>query len=228
MTQGDTVHIYSTVSNEETSQFVGRVLFEDGITQLGSVAITLAAGDAQTVSISWIPLAGAHTITAEIEDNADNVVEKESQIFTVNPPPQPVGQGTSDSNTAAVESSQQIDQDISNVSPQAAQAAEPAFAVIDGLRSDAANALSNQLTNAEQKLSSTAQPGIVEGAETQNPTVTNPWGEFWFVLWTVYVYALTILLYIINNAAVFYPVLVIVVLYLLYKTYRWTRRPSYY
>src|SRR5579859_1698864 len=169
VTEGDTVRIHATVSNDATSTFVGNVVLQDGSAKIGSVAVTLAAGAAQTVSVSWTPTAGSHTLTAQLETNSGAVIQQTSAAFSIAekpkppPPPAPVSQTTSpasQSNTAAVGSSQQIQQDIAQYSPQAAQVSKPVFSVLDGFRSTAADFINSQLENAKKNLANTPAPNI--------------------------------------------------------------------
>src|ERR1700674_4005698 len=67
VTEGDTVRIHATVSNDATAQFVGSVVLKDGDAKLGTAALPLAVGAAQAISVTWTPSAGVHRITAALE-----------------------------------------------------------------------------------------------------------------------------------------------------------------
>ena len=227
VTEGDTVRIHATVSNDATAQFAGSVVVKDGADTLGSAPVTLSAGAAQAISLSWTPTAGTHTLTADLETASGTSVEQESAQFTVAAKPEPQLDITS-GQPASVDSSQTIQQQIGSLSPQVAHASQPLFTVIDGARSGAANVLDNQIASTQAKLLNTPKPGIVAGASTTaDASVTNPWGTFWFVLYTIYLYILTILLWLVSNAGVFYPVLAILFLYMLWRIYRRMRRPAW-
>lgn len=226
--EGDTVLIHVVVSNEDPTKFSGSVVLADADTSIGTVPVTLTAGEAQTVSVSWTPAAGSHTVTAKLTASDGTVAEQESQTFVVAPKPQPAFAGAGQS--AAVDSSAAIQQDIANVSPQVAGAAQPLFTIIDGARSSAADMLDTQLAGTQAKLANTPKPGITLGTSTSaiaDPALSNPWGTFWFVVYTAYLYLLTIARWLVGNAGVFYPVLAILFLYILWRIFRRIRRPSY-
>lgn len=224
VTEGDSVQIYAVLSNDTSTAFAGTLVVSDGSTPIGSVPVSMAAGGAQTVSVPWTPLTGSHTVVAALEDSGGTTVEQETEVFAVNAKP-----AASSANDASqpenVQSSAQIQQDISNYSPQAAQAAKPLFSSIDSLRATLSTIIATQLGIAKTNLTNSDAQGLVLGTSTS--ALPNTTGDFWFVLWTLYLYLLTILQFLISNAAVFYPLLVIVFFYLLYRTYRWARRPSY-
>ena len=127
----------------------------------------------------------------------------------------------------SVDSSAPIQKDIANVSPTAAQVTQPLFATLDNFRSSMAETLDIQLAITQAKLAATPQPSITDISATKDAAVSNPWGMFWFAVYMLYFYALTILRWIIGNAIVFYAVFVLLVLYLLLRLLRWWRRPRY-
>jgi hypothetical protein len=225
VTAGQTVLIHAVVSNDAAAKFSGTLVFGDEGGTVGTVPVALPAGASSVVSVSWMPAAGVHNVTAALEDSAGNSVETESASFTVNAPPAPASQ--SPAQPAAVESSQQIQNDIAQYSPQAAQTAQPVFSAVDSLRTSAASALTNQLNATKQSLGVKPQ-GEVLGASTEAPAAQSAAGSgFWFVLKTFYVYVLTILLFLIDSAAIFYPLLLIIFFYLMWRLFRRVRRPSY-
>lgn len=231
VTEGDSVRIYAVLSNSAAAAFTGSVVVTDGDTKVGSAPVSIAVGGTQTVSVSWKPLAGSHTVTAELVAKDGTAVEQESATFTVAEKPKPIvppPASTSSQPAAAVESSQQIQQQITNISPQVGQASQPVFGFFDGLRSGAADVLDGQIATTKQKLTTTKPSGIVAGSSaTESPTITNPWGTAWYVLWTLYLYALTLLRWLVGNAGVFYPVLAIAFFYFLWRTYKRFRRPAW-
>jgi len=225
--EGDTVLIHAVVANDANTKFTGTVVFKDGNAKIGTIAATIAAGGANTESVSWKPSAGSHSVTAELTDTDGTVVEKESATFSVDKK-QTASAFSDNSSAAAVESSQQIQNQIGSLSPAAQQATKPAFTVIDGLRSSAADIIDSQLASTKQKLANTPKTGVVEGASTtQDPTIQNPWGTALTVLYTIYLYLLTILRFLIGNAGIFYPLIALVFFYFLWRMYKRFRRPAW-
>ncbi len=89
VTEGDTVLIHAVVANDGTAKFDGDVVFKDADTKIGSVAVSIAQGGANAVSVSWKPAAGSHNITAELTASGGAVVESESATFLINEKPKP-------------------------------------------------------------------------------------------------------------------------------------------
>jgi hypothetical protein len=227
VTEGDTVLVYAVVQNDQPSSFTGSVVLSDGSDAMGNVSVTLKAGEAQAVSVSWTPTAGSHTVTAELEGTDGTVVEKESETFDIAAKPTPASDDSiAQSQSAAVGSSQPIQNEINSVSPQVASTLAPVFTTVDSGRATAATFLNSQLANTQKNLGTTT--GQVLGAETQNNSSSSGIvGNAWYIAETIYFYILTLLVFIIDTAGVFYPLLVIIFFYLLYRTYRWARRPAY-
>lgn len=224
-TEGDTVLIHAVVANEGADKFAGEVVFKDGEDKLGAVAVTIAPGGANAVSLSWKPLAGSHTVTAQLTDPAGEVVEQESANFTIKEKPQPASEDSSQS-AAAVESSQKIQDSIGSYSPAAANATAPVFSALDSLRSQAADKLDEGIGWAKGKTAG-KQPGEVLGSATSNPSPAGIMSTLWFIFATLCLYVLTILRFVVGSAGVFYPVFAVLFFYILWRTYKRFRRPSY-
>jgi hypothetical protein len=228
VTEGDAVRIYAVLSNETSTAFNGTVVFSDNSQKIGDAPASIPAGGTQTVSVAWKPTAGTHPVTAKLETGSGAVVESESASFDIASKPKPATITTGSSSIAAVESSLQIQNQIGSFSPAAKSATEPFFNVVDSLRSTAADFIDTQLASTKAKLASTPKTGIVAGESvTQDTIISNPWGMTMTVFFTLYIYLLTVLRFIISNAGVFYPVLAIAFLYSLWKMYRHFRRPAY-
>jgi hypothetical protein len=231
VTAGQSVHMYAVISNADASAFVGTLVFYDNNAKIGSDKVNLAAGATQTASILWTPSAGAHPVTAELVANDGTVAEQVSQNFTVDADPAVAAQAAASSQAAAtIDSSTAIQNDIANVSPQVANASVPVFTVIDGARNSVADALDSQIQSTQNKISSTPNPGFVEGTSTGNmltdaqlPSQSGVW--HW--LYTFYLWLLEGCRWLVGNAGVFYPVLAIAFLYLIYRMYRRFRRPAW-
>lgn len=222
VTQGDTVLIHAIVSNDATTKFSGTLTLHDEAGAIGSVPVSLAAGEAGVVSVSWKPSGGSHTVTAELIDST-GAREQESSTFHIATPAQPAAAQTA----AAVDSSQNIQQAIANISPGVAQATQPVFAAIDAGRAQASAALDQGISWAKAQIQT---PGQVLSAQTQKTSTSTAQGigaTLWTVMTTLVLYTLSVLQFIIGNAGLFYPVVVILFFYILWRLYRRSRRPAY-
>ncbi len=138
------------------------------------------------------------------------------------PPPPPASQ------PAAVESSQPIQQGIASFSPTAASTVAPFFVMVDGGRNATADALDNQIVQTKTRLGPSAgNVGDVLSAQQTKNAASDPMGTFWYILQTLYLYLLTLLRFIVGSAAVFYPLIAIIFLYVLWRIVRRFRRPAY-
>lgn len=222
--QGDTVLIHAIVSNDTAIKFSGTLKLHDETGEIGGVPVSLAAGEASAISVSWKPATGSHTVTAELRDGSGALVEQESSTFQVAALPQPVA---ANQTAAAVDSSQNIQRAIANISPAAAQASQPVFAAIDAGRAKASDALDMGLNWAKTQIQT---PGQVLSAQTQKNstgTAQGIGGTLWVVMATLALYILSILQFVIGNSGIFYPALAILFFYLLWRLYRRSRRPAY-
>lgn len=222
VTEGETVLIHATVNNDATAAFAGTMVFSEGSTKIGAVPVSLDPGEAGAVSVSWKPSAGSHTITADLKKGSDTV-ETESETFSIAAKPAPP---SAQSQTAAsVESSENIQKEIASFSPGTASAVAPAFTLIDSGRSQLSDIIDGQVATAKKNLGS--KEGTVLGANTVSEAKTDPMGTLWFVLWTLYLYFLTVANFIIGNAGIFYPLLALLVLYFFWRLFTRSRRSDY-
>ncbi|HVU79860.1 MAG TPA: Ig-like domain-containing protein [Candidatus Paceibacterota bacterium] len=224
VTEGETVLIHAVVANENAQKFSGDVVFKDGDTNVGSVAVTIASGGANAVSVSWKPSAGSHKVTAELTDAQGAVVEQQDATFKIEKKPDTAS--NKDSAAAAVESSRKIQEKIEDYSPAAASAAAPVFSTIDSARSKAADALDSGIGWAKDKTGG-KEVGEVLGSSTKDPSPSSFMDTLWFIFATLALYVLTVLRFVVGSAGIFYPVFALLVFFVLWRTYKRFRRPSY-
>src|SRR3989344_4737812 len=140
VTEGETVLIHAVVSNDAASTFAGELVLADK-EKIGTVPVSLSAGEAQAVSMSWKPLSGSRTVTAELKAKDGKTVEKESAIFYIKPKPAASAANAASagqaSQSASVGSSPPTQNEIASFSPGTAETAEPAFRMIDSAREKA-------------------------------------------------------------------------------------------
>lgn len=215
VTEGQTVLVHAVVFNDANEKFSGTLSFTDTFngttTNIGSVPVSLGAGESSVASVSWKPVAGSHSVAANLLDSDKLLVQSQQRDFSVasNKPAPPPG---------TVEPSTSIQEGIGSISPGAEHAVAPVFGALDSARSAAAKTLDSQLAITKPKLG-----GSVLGAQTSKGFA----GTALTILNTIYFYLLTLLRYIVGSAAVFYPVAALAFLYILWRGYRLARRPRY-
>lgn len=222
---GNTVLIHASVSNGTAQKFTGTLKVHDDLGAIGSVPVTLAAGEASDVSVSWKPTAGARTVVADLTDSSGTVVEEDSQTFTIASSVSTNPGNTSNQNLNGIQTSAQIQQSIKSVSPVAEQYSAPIFNVIDSGRVFSAGQLNNAINWSKAQIgapvtSPTTNFINTPDAATQNKTASTAWTIFA----TAVLYVLTVVLFIIGNAGVFYPILAILFFYTLWRLFRRYRR----
>ncbi len=224
--EGDTVFIYAVVANDQQGYFAGDVSFVDetGIA-IGKVAIALEFGKASTVSVSWKPSTGQHTITADLVGTDGTNVESQESIFFINPKPIPASvkdplQATkrpptspSLQATTTVADSIPLEKAVASFSPSLAIHTVPIFNAIDAGRTLATKRLDDGGAWSKEQITTAAQTkngGFVNTAK--------------LMLATVALYLSTALAYGFAHLGVFYPAFVLVLVYVLWKTYNMARR----
>jgi len=220
--EGETVLVHVVLSNDTTEVFRGDMRLRVKENNIGVVSVTLAAGEARALSVSWTPEAGTHTVVAELRTSGGDVVEKEQATFVVKETPKTLVAGTS-TTSAPVEPSTEIQQAIANISPQVAAGAEPLFTTLDSWRQTGADFLDTQIAGAKEHLPT----GGILGAETAQEAKNNPLGSVVTVFQTLYFYILTLLRYLIASAILFYPLLVVLFIWGLWKLYQRMSRPRF-
>lgn len=223
--EGEGVVIYAPVENPATAAFSGKVVFADEGQNVGSVTVRLAAGEARIVSVSWTPLApGSHSLTATLQKDGGDTIDTLSGSFAVAAKtPAATAQ-----DAAAIESSSGIQNNVDKISPAVGAYVAPGFAAIDAARNAAADVLDGQLASTKEKLGpGGGDIGQVLGSEDIQHATEKPVNAGIYFLRLVYFYILTLLRFIIGSAAVFYPVFLLLALYIIWKLFRRFRRPAY-
>ncbi len=222
-TEGQTVTIYASVSNPATTTFNGTLVIKDGATEIGKASVKLEAGGADTASVSWKPTAGTHTIVADLRDANGVSVEEGRQAFTIAAPPKVSAAasanpfGVSNDQTVDVQPSTPIQESINNISPEVGEYSSPVLKAIDSGRAAAAAQLHTALDWSKSQIATSS--ASVNTKEESSFIQTA-----WKIFATVALYVLTILLYIVTNVGIFYPLLAAAFLYVLWRLWRRYRR----
>ncbi len=232
VTEGEQVLVHTVVQNDTATKFDGSLVFFAKGTgekdKIGTVAVSIAPGGANTVSVSWKPDAGEYVVTAEITAKDGTVIETQSANFSIAKKPTTTFvsfNGLSDGDTE-VQSSADVQAMIAKFSPTVANYAHPAFLTIDSWRGQAAKIFDQGEAWAQKKMGTKA-PGEVLGATTKDPSPKNLLSTFEYVTGFLSAHAFSILNWIVANTGVFYPVVAISFLFALWKLFSRFRRPSY-
>lgn len=222
--EGQTILIHASVANSAATKFTGKLDVREETGAIGTVDVSLNAGAADNVSVSWKPKAGSHTVTATLKDSTGTAVEESSQKFIIlsKTPPASTESITTTKAPDAVELSDEIQASIGTISPVAEEYSAPVFQVIDSGRVFAANELSKAIDWSKQQVGKPKQPAIF--ATSTEPEKTGVGATAWKMLSTVILSILSVLLYIVTNAGIFYPILAVVFFYILWRCWKRYRR----
>ena len=223
VTEGETVLIHAVVKNESNVKFTGEVIFKDSEIKIGSVAVAIAPGGANAVSVSWKPTAGSHQVSAALTLSDGSVVESESATFLINEKPKPAS--VLPISPTPIESSGDIQQRINDLSPTAANISAPLFSTLDSVRAKAAQMLDQGIDWAKQKTAG-KKPGDVLGTTTKNGG-SGIMDTIWLILATTALYLFSVLRFVVGNAGLFYPLFALLFFYILWKLFKRFRRPNY-
>lgn len=216
VTEGETVLIHAVVANDAGGKFDGEVRYRSGEASLGTVPVTLAPGEARTVSLSWTPAKGTYAITAELR-SGETVAASEQARFTVKEKPdtQEEEAAANSPRSTSVESSAPIQEAIAEAAPAVAERSAPVFAVIDSARERGAEFLDAQIAQTKTRLEERAVLGATTGTDEKSGSDTAV-----KIFQTVYLYLLTLLRAVVATAFYFYPLFVAGFLYALWRLYR--------
>jgi len=230
--EGEQVLVHTVVQNDTATKFDGSLVFFAKGTgekeKIGTVAVAIAPGGANTVSVSWTPSAGEFVVTAEITAKDGTVIETQSANFSIAKKPATTFASFSSlgSGDTQVQSSADVQAMIAKFSPTVANYAHPAFLTIDSWRAQAAKVFDQGETWAQKKMEGRA-PAEVLGATTKDPSPKNLTSTFSYLTGFLSAHAFSILNWVVANTGVFYPVIAISFLFTLWKLSTRFRRPNY-
>lgn len=227
--EGNTVLIYAVVENDSATSFTGALKFADQMGSIGSVPVSLAAGQAATVSVSWKPVVGPHAVVANLTTLTGQTVESDKASFVVHPaPPHSQVSTTTAMNdlvlnelsrpkdqTVSIQTSDALEQWIAHVAPPVANITAPVFSAVDSGRLAGAKKLGAGGTWAQDALSKAA---VAPGG----------WlNTLWLISMTILLYLCSTLGYVLKNLGIFYPVIAFIFFYILWRIYKLMRRDKY-
>lgn|GEM_PF-2719253 len=231
--EGSSVLIYASVMNSSEEVFSGRAIFNDASEEIGSVAVVLSPAEARIVSISWTPTVGKHSISAALKNTGGTEVASaggltSSATITVTATPKPAVSTTQTEKAEGVEPSVEIQKAVEYVSPPVAEALQPAFVALDGARQSATYIIDGQLAKSKAIF---AKKQSVEKAQTttasSTPSQNSILGTAWQWTAMLYFYILSALRFGIANPLIFYPLVVALFFWLMFKLYKRMTRPRF-
>jgi hypothetical protein len=221
LTEGDSVQIFAPIYDSGTGKIQGDVVFLVDDTEIGSVRFSLDAGESKIASLSWSAKEGAHTVSAEIRnasgetpDAALSLSREKTEPLSVSvaaaPPPAPAVAALRSAGGALAAA-------VSAAAPAVSGAVEAAFSETEALRNGAKTALEASLA-----ADTPASAGKVLGAETENlaAAAAAPHTSF-----SPLRLLKQIALAVVSYEWLFYPLLLVVILFILYFFARQIARP---
>ncbi len=228
--EGETVTVSAIVANDATSSLWGTLVFLANGARIGARAFELPSGESQIHSIEWKPKKGEYRLAAKIEGTSAELIERETPAIsvTVKEPPAPPSK-IQRAITQAIQTGSTL---ASSSAPVIIQAARTIFAQTEALRSAGTKHLENYLASNTTN-ANTRPEGAIAGTSTRSTSSgqasntagfdsasKNGKGGFSNIAQTV----ATSALFAMKNAALFYPLLALVILGTLYFLARRIRR----
>lgn len=229
--EGETVSIYAALTNGAKENLTGTAYFRDNGVAIGSLSISLSQGEARIISTRWSPKEGKHTLAVEIASSSVSL-PKNTQTLTVTVeskeyhPPANVG-GVGSAAGVAFSDSSGIQEKIGSISPAAESVTRPIFTTVDGWRLGGANFLATHTDSARAKVESIAaeKKTLAEENTPESQTKSRKLTVS-HILYTILLYIYEALQTLVAKAAFFYPLIVVLLFFLLWKIVRRIRRPT--
>jgi hypothetical protein len=223
VSEGQTVFIYAVITNDTANYFNGKLVFNDGDEPIGTTTVALDSDRASAYSVSWKPKEGQHNVAAKLVDASGKVVSSEDTIFFIDPPPQPAQvlaqptpspkkSASDETPTDILQTSEPIEKAVTGISPYVGSKVAPVFNAIDAARAKAAFSMGRGSGWSKQQI---AKSALAKGGFGNT---------LWLILSTMALYVCTALAYVINNIGVFYPVLLALFFFGLWRLYKLVRR----
>ncbi|MES2006575.1 MAG: hypothetical protein V4436_00535 [Patescibacteria group bacterium] len=231
--EGESVLIHTVVQNDSTIKFDGSLVISaqkagGEKAKVGSVAVSIAPQGANTVSVSWKPLAGEYSVVADLTAADGTVVESQTAHFTINEKPKPTTTSNDPFNQSGseVQSSAEVQAMIAKFSPPLADVSKPIFNTIDSWRAQAGTWLDQGIGWSKKNVGAKS-PSEVLGASTQNTSPQSLMGTLSYLAAMFALYFFSILKWLVANTGIFYPVVAIAFLYMLWRLFARFRKPNY-
>lgn len=234
ITEGESVRISASLYNSYSDKLSGVVAFKDDDVSIGTASFSLSPGEGSIVSAATRPVAGPHSYHALIADAtldtndgemaATEIIGTKTAVIArtvaTAPKPEPA------QSASAVSTTEGTRRAISDFSPAVGNVVNPILDRIDSFRADAAAYTEEAMNSARERVAAAtstepAKDGKVLGVETpqiiesvaESKGIRAAWGYF-------LLYLNAILNAILRNAALFYPVAVVLLFIALRMLYR--------
>ena len=220
--EGDKIKIYTLIFNPDQKELSGMVSFFDKTTLLGSKNFSVPATTAKDVSISWTATVGDHTIFAKIENAkfllvngqyqkislAENQTENSeravSKKIVINP-----ANTTTNSNSLVSFSIPNISKLVGENTPDIiSKPFASGTNAIEKLRQSVSVASENKKGEIKNKIEALNKLKVPEDSKTNQSKILKPLK--YIELFFLYLFSL-----IFNNRLLFYPLLILVIFFLL-------------
>lgn len=228
---GEEIKVYATLYNSGDSALTGTLVFFVDDTALASKPISLSAGEAKIESATWSASSGEHSISAKIENSKgdDEALEIAGNVaspikVSVAKPAEPsaIAQGVASAANLASEV-------VTAATPAVLGAATSFYEKTENFRTESAEKLEKYIASTESPVASSAQSsnGAVLGQATTSSGVSgfeSP--KKAGVVSQVSKAGAQIALFITKSKFFFYPLLLLLILFIISMLFKWaSRRP---
>ena len=211
---GQSVTVYAVAYNSTANKLDGTLTFNIDSKALSTMAVSLASGASQIYSTQWIAAEGTHTFNAALSGTTVSDVAKDTGTvsITVASPPAP-----SATQQAVAQTTTVVNNIASSSIPVVSKVGQTIYNTTEDLREKGLAYMQAQ-SGASTKTAAVDR-GAVLGTSTVR-TAAPKSGGFMAAIWSV-------LLMIFASRAIFYPVFLILILFILWLLMKWVDKPRF-
>jgi hypothetical protein len=210
---GQSVTVYAVVYNSTAAKLDSTLTFNIDSKLLSTMAVSLSPGTSQIYSTQWVAAEGTHTFSATLSGTTISDVAKDTGTvsITVAAPPAP-----SATQQAVAQTTTIVNNIASSSLPIAAKIGQAIYNTTESLRQ-------RGLDMAQKNSGTPADSGFVLGTSTvKSFPVLGTQKQTGFM---AKVYAIVILIF--ATRIYFYPLLLILILFILWLLMRWVNKPRF-
>ena len=211
---GQSITVYAVVYNSTANKLDSTLTFNLDSKALSTMAVSLASGASQIYSTQWVAAEGTHTFSGTLSGTTVSDVAKDTGTvsITVAAPPAP-----SPTQQAVAQTTNIVNSIASSSIPVVSKVSQVIYNATEDLREKGLAYM--QVQSGASTKTAVIDRGSVLGTSTVR-TAAPKSGGFMAAIWSV-------LLIIFASRAIFYPVFLILILFVLWLLMKWVNKPRF-
>lgn len=211
---GQSITVYAVVYNSTANKLDSTLTFNVDEKTLSTMAVSLASGASQIYSTQWVAAEGTHTFSGTLSGTTVSDVAKDTGTvsITVAAPPAP-----SPTQQAVAQTTNIVNSIASSSIPVVSKVSQVIYNTTEDLREKGLAYM--QAQSGASTTSVAVDRGAVLGTSTVRSAAPKS-GGIMAAIWSV-------LLMIFASRAIFYPVFLILILFILWLLMKWVNKPRF-